>query len=199
MDCTGRRGRCGYSCCEGGCRVSSAHVGWCPYHREVCPEGGSDSAVTPFTHPLQAFKHRMGLAPEASARRSHFGGLSNMSGLAQRLKSSVEKAAHQASTSMHHQPKASKARASGDASHPPLPGNATALPGRTLTPTFSEQAGGSRDAAAAGTQQGGGGRGRLQGLMGELSRSARQAKSAAAESLDRARQQRQGGSSNAQT
>ena len=167
------------------------------YSRELSAECEYDSPVTPSTQPLQAFKHRMGLAPEASTRRSHFGGLGNMSGLAQRLKTSVEKAAHQASTSMHQQPKASKARASGDASHafPPgdashafPPGNPTTIGSRTSAPAAPEQAGVSRDAANANAQQGG--RGRLQGLMGDISRSARQAKSAAAESLERARQQR---------
>ena len=134
----------------------------------------------------------MGLAPEASTRRSHFGGLGNMSGLAQRLKTSVEKAAHQASTSMHQQAKASKARASGDGSHAFPPGNPTTAGSRTSAPAAPEHAVGSRDAATASAQQGGigSGRGRLQGLMGDISRSARQAKSAAAESLERARQQR---------
>ena len=142
----------------------------------------------------------MGLAPEASTRRSHFGGLGNMSGLAQRLKTSVEKAAHQASTSMHQQPKASKARASGDGSHAIPPGNPTTAGSRTSAPAAPEHAVISRDAADDNAQQGGpgsgSGRGRLQGLMGDISRSARQAKSAAAESLERARQQRQGSSSN---
>ena len=166
---------------------------------QVGPGCGHDGPVTPLTQPLQAFKHRMGLAPEASTRRSHFGGLGNMSGLAQRLKTSVEKAAHQASTSMHPQPKASKARASGDASHAFWPASPPTAASRASAPAGPpEQAVGSRDAATANVQQGGTGRGRLQGLMGELSRSARQAKSAAAESLDRARQQRQGGGSNVQ-